>query len=53
MGFIDESVRVMKLTRRPKKEEFWMISKVTGIGMIVIGIFGTIISIIARLIGLN
>ena len=52
MSFIDESVRVLKLTRKPRKEEFMMIAKITGIGMILIGLMGTIILIIGSFLRL-
>jgi protein transport protein SEC61 subunit gamma-like protein len=32
--------RVIKLSRKPRKDEFIMICKVTGLGMIVVGIIG-------------
>lgn len=35
--------RVIKLSRKPRKDEFIMICKVTGLGMIVVGIIGFII----------
>ena len=50
---LDEYVRVLKLTRKPKKEEFIMVAKVTGIGIIVIGLIGTIITIAASAIGIS
>jgi len=53
MAKLDEYVRVLKLTRRPKKEEFIMIAKITGAGMIIIGIIGTIITLIGDTIGLG
>ena len=53
MHFIEEAIRVLKLTRKPRKDEFIMISKVTGLGIIVLGVIGMAIIIIARLIGLE
>ncbi len=53
MGFINESIRVLRLTRKPKKDEFLMVAKVTGIGMLLIGFIGTIIAIGAKIIGLG
>lgn len=53
MSFVDEAVRVLKLTRKPRKDEFIMISKITGIGMIVIGVLGVAVILLARLVGLE
>lgn len=50
MSFIDEAIRVLKLTRKPKKEEFTMIAKITGVGLILVGMLGTTISVIAYLL---
>jgi protein transport protein SEC61 subunit gamma-like protein len=53
MGFIEEAIRVLRLTRKPNKEEFLLVAKVTGAGMIVIGVIGTLIAVTAKLIGLE
>lgn len=53
MSFIQEAIRVLKLTRKPRKDEFIMISKITGLGMIIIGVMGVFIILLARLIGLD
>ena len=53
MGFIEEAVRVLKLTRKPRKDEFIMVSKITGLGMIVIGVIGVLIILFARVVGLS
>ncbi|MFC2174576.1 protein translocase SEC61 complex subunit gamma [archaeon] len=53
MSFINEAVRVLKLTRKPRKDEFFMISKITGIGMILIGVLGVAVILLSRLIGLT
>jgi len=42
--------RVLKLSRKPKKDEFIMVAKITGLGMLVIGIIGFIIRIIIQLL---
>jgi len=53
MQFIDEAIRVMQLTRKPRKDEFLMVSKVTGLGIIVIGLLGVAIILVARLLGIE
>jgi protein transport protein SEC61 subunit gamma and related proteins len=32
--------RVLKITKKPNKDEFWSIVKVTGLGIIFIGLIG-------------
>ena len=53
MSFISDAVRVLKLTRKPTKEEFIIIAKVTGVGMIIIGLIGMAITLIADSVGLG
>ena len=53
MGFFEEAVRVIRLTRKPRKDEFIMISKITGIGMIIIGVIGMGITLLGKFIGLG
>ncbi len=45
-AFIQRSVRVLRVSYRPRREEFWMIAKVTGIGMALIGFIGFLITVI-------
>lgn len=51
-SFIKECWRVLLVTKRPDKEEFSMVVKVTGIGILIIGIVGAIIAIISVLAGI-
>lgn len=51
-SFIKECRRVLKVTKKPNQEEFKMIVKITGLGIIVIGLIGFIITMIATLIGI-
>jgi protein transport protein SEC61 subunit gamma-like protein len=44
--FVRESVRVLKITKKPTKEEFRTISKVSGLGILIIGLIGFIIHLI-------
>ena len=41
--------RVIKLSRKPKRHEFVMIGKVTGLGIIIIGIIGFMIRMIIQI----
>jgi protein transport protein SEC61 subunit gamma-like protein len=40
---LGEYTRVLKLTRKPTKEEFTIIAKVAGAGILLIGLIGFII----------
>ena len=49
-SFTLESRRVFRITKKPTKEEFKAIVKISSIGIAVIGIIGFIIQIIWRLV---
>ena len=48
--FINESVRVLRVTRKPNKPEFQTIVKASGLGMIIIGLVGFVITMIKQLL---
>ena len=48
--FINECVRVLKITRKPDSYEFKTIVKVTGFGMLAIGFMGFVIQLIKSLL---
>lgn len=43
---LGEYVRVLKLTRKPSREEFTVIAKVAGAGILLIGFIGFIIYLV-------
>lgn len=49
-SFIIQCVRVFKITKKPSKEEFRTIVKVSGIGMLIIGLIGFIIHVLFQLL---
>jgi len=49
-GFVKECIRVLKVTKKPSKEEYKTIVKVTGLGMLAIGFIGFIILVAKQLI---
>lgn len=51
-SFFVECVRVVRVTKKPNKETFKMIVKVSALGMALIGAVGFVISLIATLAGL-
>ncbi len=46
--FIKECKRVWTITKKPTREEYNAIVKVTGIGILAIGLLGFIINLISR-----
>lgn len=50
-GFIKNSIRVLKLTTKPKRDEFTFVAKVTALGIVVIGSVGYIVESIKYLLG--
>ncbi|GAB6055774.1 protein translocase SEC61 complex subunit gamma [Methanobacterium alkalithermotolerans] len=51
LRFIKQCRRVLHVSKKPDKVEYINVAKITGLGIIVIGIIGFIISIIAQLLG--
>ena len=49
-SYLAECKRVLQLTKKPNKTEFWTIVKVTGIGILLIGLIGFIVSMVKYLI---
>ncbi len=45
-SFLIESKRVFKITKKPSREEFKAIVKVSGIGILIIGAIGFIIQMV-------
>lgn len=38
--FVDECTRVLRITKKPDKSEFLTVSKVAGLGILIIGFIG-------------
>lgn len=49
--FIARSIRVMRVSYRPTPEEFNMTAKITGLGMVLIGLIGFLITVVFSFIG--
>ena len=49
-GFLNECLRVLRVTKKPNKEEFKTIVKISGIGIAVIGLLGFLISFIKEIL---
>ena len=48
--FLKETVRVLRITKKPNKEEYKSLVKVTGIGISIIGAIGFIIFLLKYLL---
>jgi protein transport protein SEC61 subunit gamma-like protein len=48
--FFYECKRVLRVARKPDKEEYLDIAKVTGLGILLIGLIGFVITMVAGLI---
>jgi protein transport protein SEC61 subunit gamma and related proteins len=49
-SFMRECIRVFKITKKPTKEEFKTISKVAGLGILIIGLLGFIVHLLKTLV---
>jgi len=45
-GFINECVRVLRVTKKPDRLEFTTIVKASGLGILIIGLVGFIIQMV-------
>ena len=50
--FVKDSKRVLKVSRKPDKAEYFDFAKITALGILVIGVIGFVLVIIGQLIGL-
>lgn len=48
---LEEWSRVVKLSRKPKRYEFVTIAKVTGLGILIVGLVGFMIRMIIQILG--
>jgi protein transport protein SEC61 subunit gamma-like protein len=51
--FIQQCRRVLMVATKPDKEEFKLSSKITGIGLIIIGFIGFMIFMIFQVLGIQ
>ena len=49
-SFVQECRRVLKVTKKPNAMEFKTIVKISGLGMLVIGLIGFLIQLIKNLL---
>ncbi|MEM3556099.1 MAG: protein translocase SEC61 complex subunit gamma [Candidatus Micrarchaeia archaeon] len=48
--FIQKALRVLRVCYRPTQEDFYTTLKVTGLGMVAIGVVGYVITLIFQLL---
>jgi protein transport protein SEC61 subunit gamma and related proteins len=48
--FTNECIRVLKITKKPTKAEFKTIAKVSGLGILAIGLIGFLVQLIRQLL---
>lgn len=51
VNFLKLCQRVLHVSRKPDRSEYFNVAKITGIGIIIIGVVGFIVSIVAQLLG--
>lgn len=51
--FLQQCKRVLTVSSKPGKEEFNLSVKITGIGIIIIGVIGFLIFMVFQLLGFN
>ncbi len=49
-GFLKQCERVLRVSKKPDADEYKMVAKVTGVGIIIIGIIGFIIAILSQVL---
>ncbi len=49
-GFFSQCRRVFQVTKKPSRQEYKSVVKITGLGILIIGVIGFIITIIVQLL---
>jgi len=52
INFLKNCWRVLKITRKPSKEEFLLAVKITGVGIVAIGLIGFSIFLVFKIFGI-
>jgi len=50
-SFFNNVKRVFTLSKKPTAQEFWTVAKITGLGILVLGLIGYVISSIKFIFG--
>ncbi len=49
--FLHQAKRVLQVAKKPDTEEYFNVAKITGLGIILIGVIGFIITLVGNLLG--
>jgi len=49
-SFLKECRRVLKVTKKPSKQEFGVIVKISGLGILAIGLIGFVLQMLREII---
>lgn len=49
-SFLKQCERVLRVSKKPDAEEYKTVAKVTGLGIIVIGLVGFVVEIVSQLL---
>ena len=50
--FVKDSKRVLKVSKKPDRQEYFELAKVTSLGVVIVGVIGFIVFLLGALIGL-
>jgi protein translocase SEC61 complex gamma subunit len=50
-SFLQEAAKIFRLSRKPDQTEIWLSIKIVFLGVGILGIYGYVIMLIARLLG--
>lgn len=50
VGFLKQCYRTLMLTRKPTNEEFKRVAKITGAGIIIVGLIGFLVRVISQML---
>ena len=46
MDFLKNSKRILKIANKPDRKEYWLVFKICGIGLVVLGVLSYVIQLI-------
>ncbi|MBE6485293.1 MAG: protein translocase SEC61 complex subunit gamma [Methanosphaera stadtmanae] len=49
-GFLKQCERVLRVAKKPDTEEYKTVAKVTGVGILIIGVIGFIIALLSQVL---
>jgi len=49
--FLSSSRRIISISQKPSQKEFWLMAKIIGLGIVIIGVIGYLIKLIMQTIG--